>query len=69
MAVGRLARPRFSALVGAGLLGNALSGRVPSALAEDPCIALNGNPIQGGVLWGVAEPLREDLVRRAYPCP
>lgn len=56
MAMGRLARPRFLRWWARGCLVMLCSGRVPSALAEDPCIALNGNPIQGGVLWGVVSP-------------
>ncbi len=56
MAMGRLARPRFLRWWAQGCLVMLCSGRVPSALAEDPCIALNGNPIQGGVLWGVVSP-------------
>ena len=56
MAMGRLARPRFLRWWVQGCLVMLCSGGVPSALAEDPCIALNGNPIQGGVLWGVVSP-------------
>ena len=56
MAVGRLARRGGLRWWGQGVIAMLLSGLVPAVLAEEACIALNGNPIQGGVLWGVASP-------------
>ena len=56
MTVGRLARPSVFCAGGRRASCDALERTGPGALAEDPCIALNGNPIQGGVLWGVASP-------------
>ena len=59
MTVGRLARRATLRWRAHGVIAVLLSGLAPGALAEDPCIALNGNPIQGGVLWGVASPSAE----------
>jgi len=56
MAIGRLARRGLLRWWSQGFLTVLLSELVPGAVAESPCIALNGNPIQGGVLWGVVSP-------------
>ena len=56
MTVGRLARRGGLRWWGQAVIAMLLSGLVPAVLAEEACIALNGNPIQGGVLWGVASP-------------
>jgi hypothetical protein len=35
-----------------GFITMLLSGLLPGAMAENPCIALNGNPTQGGCALG-----------------
>ena len=56
MAIGRLARLGALRWWVQGCLAMLFSGVVPGALAGDACIALNGNPTQGGMLWGVVSP-------------
>ena len=51
MTVGRLARRATLRWQAHGVIAMLLSGLALGAPAENSCITLNGNPIQGGVLW------------------